>query len=273
MSCLVRGYVRYHAEQHPGGKGVLAGQPISWVNRSSRHDRPFVVHETTGARAYWHIWGTIMRHGVAVIAGIVAGAIGAAIWAAISYMANAEVGYIAWGIGFLTGYAVAYGAKDETDAITGVIAATCAVVAVLGGKYAAAHLSAQDAFHVMKAQMPQVTAELMFEAYAHEIAGDRAARGKPVQFAGNKKLEDVEAWEEFPADVQREAKQRWEKLPPAEQAAAIQKKADELKSIFQAVHGEVAQQAFMGSFGLFDLLWFFLAVGTAFRLGSGGSDE
>jgi hypothetical protein len=125
----------------------------------------------------------------------------------------------------------------------------------------------------MKAQMPQVTAELMFEAYAYEIVRERVAQGKPVQFAGNKKLEDVEAWEEFPADVQQEAKQRWEKLPTAEQAAAIQKKADEFKNVFRAVHGEIAQQAFMGSFGLFDLLWFFLAVGTAFRLGSGGSDE
>lgn len=214
-----------------------------------------------------------MRHGMAVIAGVVAGAIGAALWAAISYFANAEVGYIAWGIGFLTGYAVARFVEDDANAFTGVIAASCAVVAVLVGKYAAAHLGTHDALQRMNAQPPQINAEMMINSYAHDIAEERAAKGQPVRFAGNKKQEDVRKLADFPADVQQAAKERWEKMPAGEQTAAIEQRTEEVQQLFQNLRGAIAQQAFRESFGIFDLLWFFLAVGTAFRLGSGGGDE
>jgi hypothetical protein len=32
---------------------------------------------------------------------------------------------------------------------------------------------------------------------------------------------------------------------------------------------EVKQAVFLGSFGVIDLLWFFLAAGSAYKLGSG----
>lgn len=56
------------------------------------------------------------------IGGIIAGLIGAAIWTAIGYFLEAEVGYVAWGIGFHVGIGVAIGADEERGAGTGVLA-------------------------------------------------------------------------------------------------------------------------------------------------------
>jgi hypothetical protein len=38
--------------------------------------------------------------GKCVVAGLIGGVVGGAIWAAIAYFANAEIGWIAWGMGF-----------------------------------------------------------------------------------------------------------------------------------------------------------------------------
>ena len=76
-----------------------------------------------------------------VLAGSIGGLVGAAIWAAISYAVNAEVGYVAWGIGGIVGIAVRFVAGEREEGIgPGVTAAVIAILAVLGGKYAAVHM-------------------------------------------------------------------------------------------------------------------------------------
>jgi hypothetical protein len=76
-----------------------------------------------------------------ILAGSIGGAIGAAVWAAISYFANAEVGYVAWGIGFIVGFMVRLVAGEKEEGLApGLTAALIAVVAVLGGKYAGVQL-------------------------------------------------------------------------------------------------------------------------------------
>jgi len=70
-----------------------------------------------------------------IVAGGIGGLIGAAIWAGISYATNYEVGWIAWGVGFLVGVGVRVSAGENEEGFApGLTAAVVAIVAVLGGK-------------------------------------------------------------------------------------------------------------------------------------------
>lgn len=64
--------------------------------------------------------------------------LGAAIWAALNFFADLELGYLAWGIGALVGFAIVKGGGHGT-----LLAASAAILAVLAigtGKYAAFQL-------------------------------------------------------------------------------------------------------------------------------------
>ncbi|MEM8680541.1 MAG: hypothetical protein AAGF97_14435, partial [Planctomycetota bacterium] len=74
-----------------------------------------------------------------IIGAVIAGVIGALIWGAISYYAQVEVGYVAWGIGLLVGWA-AHRLGGE-GAVTGIVCAAIALGSMLLGKGLAYHYS------------------------------------------------------------------------------------------------------------------------------------
>jgi len=69
---------------------------------------------------------------------------------------------------------------------------------------------------------------------------------------------------DFPEAVVKQAKKNWEKQTP--RAKEIQQN---MGQVVQAGRAFVIALAFIGQFSLFDLIWFFLAMGSAFRLGRG----
>ncbi len=87
---------------------------------------------------YFVHFGGNMKSVVWAAAGIVAGLVGAAIWMAIAHFANMEIGWIAWGIGFLVGISVRLAAHrfdiDESPTL-GVYAAAVAVGSIALAKY------------------------------------------------------------------------------------------------------------------------------------------
>jgi len=129
---------------------------------------------------------------------VIGGTIGAAIWVAVGYFSGFEVGWIAWGVGVLSGMGVAAvaSANGEADSSSGITAAVISILAVLAGKYAVVHL-------VIDQAMKQIPAG----------------------------------------------------APEAQQMQQMQQ--------------QVKQAVFLGSFGPIDILWFFLAAGSAYKLGSG----
>lgn len=133
-----------------------------------------------------------------VIGGTIGGTIGAAIWVAVGYFSGFEVGWIAWGVGVLSGMGVAAvaSANGEADSSSGITAAVISILAVLAGKYAVVHLVIDQAM------------------------------------------------QQIPAGA-----------PEAQQMQQMQQ--------------QVKQAVFLGSFGPIDILWFFLAAGSAYKLGSG----
>jgi len=205
------------------------------------------------------------------IGGLIGGIVGAAVWAAITYFANAEIGWIAWGIGLVTGLGVRALAGDETGAALGVIASVIAVVSICAGKYAAIEM-------LMAAEMdggagPVITAEDMIVGFADEVVQEREEAGAPVQWPAGMSYEEADEEADYPSDIWAEGKERWDSLGAEEQEDRIAQQEAQWNEFMEMFESELKQAAFKESFGVLDIVFFLLAVVTAFKVGSGlGAD-
>lgn len=211
-----------------------------------------------------------MRFVMALVGGIIGGVIGAAIWAGISYATNHEIGWIAWGVGFLVGAGVRVGSQDWDGPVPGLIAVVLSVVAILGGKYATASLLVSK-FDV--ATNFTITNDDMKEGLCYSIIEERTTKGTPVKWAPGKNLENAATLADFPADVQQEATKKWDAFSPAEQQQQIAERKAQMEEARKMIRGVMHGAAFESSFGPMDILFFLLAAYTAFRLGSGAAAE
>ena len=176
-------------------------------------------------------------------AGSIGGLAGAFIWAAIVYFAHAEVGWIAWGIGFLVGICIRLSAgEDQEGAFPGGVAILISAASILFGKYLAAVMLLGG----MSIDLPPTTAEDMKLMIANGGTGQ------------------YEAWSDVPADKKTEVESRWNAMPGELKSEMIASGADR-----QITAGDVFQE----SFSPYDILWFLLAAFTAYRLGSGTGTE
>jgi hypothetical protein len=208
--------------------------------------------------------------GKAIVAGAIAGLIGAAIWGGITYASGLEIGWIAWGIGLLVGLGVRVGSSGEESTSLGVAAALIALGAVVVGKFIAVYLfvASLPTFDV------QITPQSIIVGYALDICDERKAKGKPVRFAPGMDATKANKPEDFPKDVWQEATKRWEKLGPTGQQDEIKKQRDAFQLFGENLRGELRARGFQDSFSPFDLLWGFLAISTAYKLGAGlGGDD
>jgi hypothetical protein len=202
------------------------------------------------------------------IAGLLGGLLGAAVWAGIAYAIHAEIGWIAWGIGFVVGFCVRVSAGENEEGFApGLTAAVLAILSVLGGKYAAVWMLVAS-MGIDTIQM-QITPDDMIEGFANEIAAERIGKGQKVAFSGGKTLDDASGKADFPPDIWQQATAKWQALPAAEQQKRIAEQQEMMQMLVGAVQGQIRQQGFWESFSLFDALWFLLAAGTAYKLGHG----
>lgn len=211
-----------------------------------------------------------MRFVTALVGGTVGGLLGAAIWAGITYATNHEIGWIAWGVGFLVGVGVRMGSQEWDGAVPGMLAVVLAVLAVVGGKYAAVSLIVSK---IGAEQAINVTDTDVKEWICREIVHERSTKGPPVKWPPGKTAETAMTLADFPADVQKEATKRWDGYPPAEQQQKIAEQKQQIEKLHKMVRGMVHGVAFQNSFGPMDILFFLLAAYTAFRLGSGAASE
>ena len=202
---------------------------------------------------------------------LVGGAVGAAIWAGIAYATHREIGWIAWGVGGLVGLGVRVAARELVGARYGLLAAGVAALALVGGKFATVALIADDI--KLDPAMVQTTDEGMIADYADEVVKDRQAKGKAVRFPAGMTLDKASKPADYPPDVWKEAAKKWADLGPAGQAAKKAEQKEQVVALMATVRGAVRQEGFKESFTPFDLLWFGLAMFTAFRLGSGLSGD
>jgi hypothetical protein len=76
--------------------------------------------------------GTVLT---AALAGLAAAVVGGIVWALIVRWTEYEIGFVAWGIGFLVGTAVVFGAREARGIPLQVLAVVLALVGIVIGKY------------------------------------------------------------------------------------------------------------------------------------------
>ena len=211
-----------------------------------------------------------------IIAGVVAGAVGAAVWAAIAYYANVEIGYVAWGIGILVGAAIA--ATGKRSPLAGVAAVLITIVAIAGGKYAVIEIAVQQ----MRAEMDLMAAQELgpeVEVTDVELQGFLAGKNATQREEAGEEIswpevaEDEESVEAvYPADIWREAGEQFKQKTPDEKVALREEylaAARELTANFgQAFVDAARKEGFAASFGIIDVIFFGLAVITAWGIAS-----
>lgn len=204
----------------------------------------------------------------AIIAGTVAGFIGAMIWAAISYFAHFEIGWIAWIIGALVGIAVAVAGKDRTGLNTGIIAVVISVASICAGKYIAVQFTVQDVSKKLIATI-EVTDDRAKAHMASSLVAESESQGNVIVWPEGMDKDNAVELSNYPKNIVTDVEARWSAMPVEDQTKYKDQLDKSVKAEFNAVLSHAARESFIESFGLFDIVFFALAVITAFKLGSG----
>jgi hypothetical protein len=194
---------------------------------------------------------------MALLGAIAAAAVGAGAWAAIAYFANYELGLLAWGIGGMVGGAAfALGGRGP---ISGGVAAGLVLVAILGGKGLAYSVEIKNDVDTILAETEEeFLDELMSDAEAYPGSDDRGALREFIVEHGFYEGASEEEVEWF-LSIWAPSLERWKVEQPDFETFLIQYEEilysqDSLVEIIQA------------NLGLFDLLFAFFGVTTAFKL-------
>lgn len=208
-----------------------------------------------------------------LIGAVLGGAVGAMIWAAIAYFTHYEIGWIAWGVGGLVGFGMMMGAQDSSGAHTGAVAAIIALASICAGKYVAIHFMVKDDVHELRQSLPPVTDDDAQIMLADQLVKEYEEAGKKLKWPEGMTVDAAEKAEDYPKDLWKDMLKRWEGMTAEHQQQYRDTITRDRDALVQAVVGAAEEEGFLGSFGLFDALFGFLAVATAFKLGSGGGDE
>ncbi|HVS18453.1 MAG TPA: hypothetical protein VMT18_07630 [Planctomycetota bacterium] len=196
------------------------------------------------------------------------GLIGAALWAGVAFLFHYEIGWIAWGIGVACGFGAAkFG--DQLDWSTGAAAAGIAVLSIALGKYAAVQLVVDDAVAEIASGQVEIDEELAVSYVADEVVAAFHAEQRPVNWPGGVEPSNPTMQSEYPRDVWAEAQRAWNELTPQERATFKADLARDLQANAELFRDGAVQAGFRESFGALDVLFLFLAVGSAYKLGSG----
>lgn len=198
-----------------------------------------------------------------VFAGILVGIPAAVVWTVIAYFTGYEIGWVAWGVGALVGYAVAKSAH-EPSATLGPTAAALAVGTLLLAKVLILEFAVPP---IMRTEL---------------LKNQNAVTGMFVM--------DMTAHKSFTPELQAlldQAEARPGSLSEAQQLDMQRRmRAEVLERVTNATRAEkervarastetiLKQMGFFGAlkdlFSLFDLLWIFLAVSSAFKIAQRG---
>jgi hypothetical protein len=178
-----------------------------------------------------------------------AAAVGAAAWAAVIIFFNYEVGYVAWGIGALVGWAAAaFGGRGW---ISGGTAAVFALLAILGGKAIPIQMEVGEVLHEDAYQM------LMHDAESYPGTSDRAVLRTYVVEHGFNETESNPSDGEIDQFIEDwdESLTLWKNDTPDYEEWVSEQFS--LIDLFDSVKDNL---------DLFDLLFLVLGISTAFKL-------
>lgn len=213
----------------------------------------------------------------AVVGGLIGGAVGAFIWAAVVYFTEYEIGWIAWGVGGLVGYGVAAGNRGAARSSTaaGVLAVAISAVAILAGKYAGVQLVMPSDDEILAMATAGFEEEDYVISYvADDVAAEYEAAGLPVSWPSGVDPTNASASPDYPADVWAEAEARWAELTDEQRNVFRDQLEAEVRENIAGnlpqIRSAMAGGGFVGSFSPMDVIFFGLAMVTAFGVASGG---
>lgn len=204
----------------------------------------------------------------AAIGSLIGGAIGAGIWYGVAMHLNREIGWIAWGVGVLAGLGAAMGGRQIVGTHTGLIAAAIAAGAVLAGKYAVVEVIVSD---IESAVSRAVVAEdeHAIGLIARDVAKEHQAAGKNYQWPEDSSPEEALIEDGFPPPIWTDAKARYDALDDAGKKERKDAATRLMKTEFKGAMNEFRGEGFAAMFGPIDILFFILAIGSAFSIGAG----
>ncbi|UCF39725.1 MAG: hypothetical protein JSW43_08210 [Gemmatimonadota bacterium] len=195
----------------------------------------------------------------AVIAGVIAALVGGFLWALIVVFTGYEVGWVAWGVGALVGFVMLKVAGMPSPGL-GVRAAVLAAVGLLVGKWLIIEIGARTQLRDEIAGNPELLQQAVFVDMIEN-------EGLPPDLTAS--IEAIGEEDEVPDSVM----QRIQEVVDDRIAGMDEDEMDSVATRFaQMFIGELTfldrMQATMSGW---DLLWFFLALGTAWQLASGSA--
>ena len=215
---------------------------------------------------------TAKRLGLALVVGGVTAVACGALWAWIGILTGYEIGYVAWGIGALVGVVVAKFAQDQS-AMVGLGAVGVALLALLIGKLMLITWGGTAELTKLNMTMleePTILKGLVRQRMMEEGAMDAELKAYLAsdEFAEGEGKIPPALQDRYQA-FEDQLKQRVESFPASERESIAKKMASEMMARIPI------KERVMMAMSFFDILWFFLALGTAWRIGSGsgGGDD
>jgi hypothetical protein len=190
----------------------------------------------------------------AIIGGVLAAVAAAAIWTGVVLLTEYEIGWLAWGVGALVGAVMA----KLTPVRGPKLAIYAALLAALGlaiGKVA----TVRAALPTYGRDAVLENEEFLIGAFALEMKeGERFSPELSVQLASLSSSDSVP--DALGQQMFDEARARAENATEEERGRVATSFANRVLTVTSL------SQQFLASLGLFDILWFFLAIGTAWKM-------
>lgn len=209
-----------------------------------------------------------------LIAGVLGGIVGAVLWGVIAAFSGFEIGWIAWGIGALVGAGVAWG--TEGGKVPGVMAVVISVLAIFAGKFIALEMVVNK--EVKSAGEKIATLSESDEGYliswlADAIIVKMQDEGKPVNWPAGVSPEDAQSEADYPPEIWARAKTAWLAMSDEEKQEFKQDVQEQANENIRTMAAGFRQEGFLASFGPMDILFFLLAIATAYKIGSKSAPE
>lgn len=218
-----------------------------------------------------------MFHRRAVLGGLLGGVLGAALWALIALVTSYEIGWIAWAVGGLVGYGVALGNRGapHSPVASGVLAAAITLLAIPAGKYALVELSVPSDAELVSILMENTrNDEFVISYVADDVVDELEASGETVDWPPGVDPAVASTREEYPPDVWTEAEARWASMSEGERedfrGVVEEITRENVAASLPEIRATIRDGAFLRSFAPMDLLFFGLAVVTAYGVAAGG---
>jgi hypothetical protein len=197
----------------------------------------------------------------ALVYGFAVAVLGGMLWAAIVVFGQVELGILAWAIGGAVGAVMIWAHKKGSSELA-LAAVFLSLLGLASGKILSYEFGTVPAVEEFFLQDPDAVGSLI--SIHLRNSGDYSA--EVVEWLNT---EDGE--EDPPEKLADEVQKFWEEVEALKEGSDRSFIKDEVTIASRAALADVSVLD-RYEVGAFDLLWIFLAVGTAWRLGKGGSE-